>query len=79
MLPEHAIVAKWQHLLPAIRSITGPFFIFQQDNATAHRADETVALLSAETPDFIEPQYWPPNSLDLNLVVYGILQERVYR
>jgi len=41
-----------------------------------------VALLSAETPDFIRPQYWPPNSLDFNPVdyaIWGILRERLYR
>jgi len=33
-------------------------FAFQQDNAPAHRARRTVALLlSAETPDFIGLQY----------------------
>ena len=26
-----------QHLLPAIRSVAGDFFTFQQDNAPAHR------------------------------------------
>jgi len=39
-----------------------------------------VALLSAEMPDFIRPQYWPPNSPDLNpvdYVIWGILQKRV--
>ena len=71
-----------QHLLPAIRSMSGPFFTFQQDNAPAHRACETVALLSAKTPDFIGPQHWPPNNPDLNSVdyaIWGILQERVCR
>jgi len=29
-----------------------------------------VALLSVETPDFIGPQYWPPNSPDSNPVDY---------
>jgi len=43
-----------QQLLPAIRSVSGDFFAFQQD-----RARETVALLSAETPDFISPMDWP--------------------
>jgi len=44
--------------LPAIRSISGPFFAFQQDNALAHHARKMVALLlSAETPDFIGLQY----------------------
>ena len=61
--------------------MSGDFFTFQQDSALADRAGETVALLSAETPDFISPQDWPPNSPDLNPVdyaIWGILQERVY-
>ena len=47
----------------------------------AHRVKETVALLMTETPDFILPTLWPPNSLDLNPVdycVWNVLQERVY-
>jgi len=47
-----------QHLLPAICSISGSFFAFQQDDAPAHRTLKMVALLlSAETPDFIGLQY----------------------
>jgi len=42
-----------QQLLPAIRGLSGNFFTFQQDNAPAHRARETVHLLTHETPDFI--------------------------
>ena len=41
----------------------------------------SVALLTTETPDFIPPTLWPPNSLDLNPVdycVWNVLQERVY-
>ena len=41
-----------------------------------------VQLLTRETPDFIPPSLWPPNSPDLNPVdyhVWGVLQERVYR
>jgi len=41
-----------------------------------------VALLSAGTPEFISPQYRPPNSQDFDPVdsaVWGILQQRVYR
>jgi len=48
---------------------------------SAHRAHETVVLLSAETPGFISPLNWPPNTPDLNPVGYairGILEERVY-
>jgi len=35
--------------------LSGDFFTFQQDNAPAHRARETVQLLTCETPDFIAP------------------------
>jgi len=52
-----------QHLLPLIRNISGSeCFTFQQDNAPAHRARETVEFLSLNTPDFIAPSLWPPNS-----------------
>jgi len=46
------------------------------------QARETVELLKVETPDFIPPNLWPPNSPDLNPVDYkmrGLLQERVYK
>jgi len=43
------------------------YYTFQQDSAPAHRTRETIALLASETPDFILPSLWPPNSLDLML------------
>ena len=54
-----------QHLLPAIRSVAGDFFTY---NAPAHRPGDTVEFLSRNTPDFISPSTWPPNSPDLNPV-----------
>ena len=57
-------------------------FTFQQDNAQAHPARETVDLLSRSTPDFIVPLMWSPNSPDLNPVdneVWGVLQQHVYQ
>lgn len=71
-----------KELLPAIRQIAGNFYTFQQDSAPAHRARETVELLKNETPDFITPDIWPPNSPDLNPVdyrIWGVMQERVYQ
>lgn len=68
-------------LLPEIQRVSGGYFVFQQDSAPAHRAAATVELLKRDTPDFISPDLWPPNSPDLNPVdysVWGILQERVY-
>jgi len=67
---------------PAIRSIAGDVFVFQQDNAPAHRARDRVELLRRETPQFISPDMWQANCPDLNPAdyrVWGMLQERVYR
>jgi len=41
-----------------------------------------VEVLRRETPDFISPDLWPPNSPDLNPVDYEIcdvMQRRVYQ
>jgi inhibitor of nuclear factor kappa-B kinase subunit alpha len=70
-----------QQMLPAIKYVAGDTFIFQQDSAPAHRARETLQLLQRETPDFIAPDLWPPNSPDLNPVdykIWGVMQQRVY-
>ena len=56
--------------------------IFQQDSASAHRAQDTVALLAHKTPRFIGPDLWPPNSPDLNPAdykIWGYFQEQLYR
>ena len=71
-----------QKLLPAIRELSGGYFVFQQDSAPAHRAYDTVEMLRLNTPAFIPPTVWPPNSPDLNPVdyrIWGVLQERVYK
>jgi len=71
-----------QHLLSAMRHISGETFIFQQDSAPAHRARETIELLSRMTANFIEPEMWPPNSPDLNPVhysVWSVVEERIYQ
>jgi len=65
-----------------IRSVFGDYYVFQQDGAPAYRVRDTVTMLQRETPEFIPPEMWPPNSPDLNPVdyrIWGMLQERVYR
>ena len=45
-------------------------------------ARDTVEVLDRETPEFVPPQLWPPNSPDLNPVDYSvweISQEKVYK
>ena len=61
-----------KHLLPAIKEMSDDYFIFQQDSAPAHRARETVELLSRETPDLITSLLWPPNSLDIDPIDYKV-------
>jgi inhibitor of nuclear factor kappa-B kinase subunit alpha len=74
-------VLLMQDLLPDIRQLSD-WYVFQQDSAPAHRARETVELLQKETPDFIPPTVWPPNSPDLNPVdykIWSVMQENVYK
>ena len=59
-------------LLPDIRSVFGNYYVFQQGGKLAHRARDTVIMLQRETPEFIPPEMWPPNSPDLNPVDYSI-------
>jgi len=47
-------------------------YVFQQDSTPAHRARDTVQLLQQETPEFIAPDLWPPNSPHLNTVDYRV-------
>jgi len=51
-----------QQMIPAIKQVAGDTFVFQQDSAPAHRAHDAIQLLQRETPDFIGPDLWPPNS-----------------
>ena len=71
-----------QQLLPVVQEISRLFFILQQDSAPAHLARDTIKLLERETPTFIAPDLWSPNSPDLNPVDYkmwGEIQQRVYQ
>ena len=66
-------------LLPDIRHVAGDCFVFQPDNAPAHRGTAAKGDAGRLT---IPPDLWPPNSPDLNPVdycVWSILQEKVYR
>ena len=41
-----------------------------------------IELLQRETPKFIPPDLWPPNSLDLNPVdyrIWGVMLDRVHQ
>jgi len=62
----------------------GNTFVFQQDSAPSHhtRVCDTIQLLQLETPDFIGPDLWLPNSQDLNPVdykIWGVMPQWVYK
>ena len=70
-------------MMPAIKHVAGDTFVFQQYNASSHRANDAIKLLQQETSDFIGPDLWPVplNSPDLNLVDYNVcsvMQQRVH-
>ena len=69
--------AMWRKRFPSYLNnvSTLPF-----ESWNAHCARATIALSDRETPEFIPPQLWSPNSQDLNPVdnsVWKILQEGV--
>ena len=47
-------------------------WMFQQDLATSHGAKKMQEWLSANVPNFISKKEWPPSSLDLNHLDFGI-------
>jgi len=58
-------------------------FVFQQDSAPANRAVHVQQLNCCvqETPNFVAPNLWPPNSPDLSPVdyeIWAVMQHRVY-
>ena len=58
-------------MMPATGRVSWKNCIFQQDSAPAHCAHETAELLHRETPDFISPDLWQPNSPDLDPANWG--------
>ena len=51
--------------------------IFSLCKTKAHCSRATIELLCQETPDFIAPNVWPPNSPDLNPLDYEISPDLV--
>jgi len=69
-------------LLPAIRRVSGNDFVpAGQCTGTPRHARATAELLRQETPNFIAPNLWPPNSPDLSPVdyeIWAVMQHSVY-
>ena len=58
----------------------GQRFVFQQDNAPAHRSKRCQQWCRRELPEFVSADEWPPMSPDLNPMDYsmwGVLEASV--
>jgi len=72
-----------QQMLPAIflKHAASDTFVLSPRQRCISSCKDTIKLLQQETPDFIGPDLWPPNSPDLNAVdykVWSVMQQRVY-
>ena len=51
-------------------------YVFMQDGARSHTANETVRFLNQQRYlTLLQPNMWPPNSSDLNPVDYCVWSE----
>ena len=70
-------------LLLDICSVFADYYFFSKMGHQHISLDTcTVTMPQREMPEFIPPEMWPPNLLDLNPVdysIWGMFQERVYR
>ena len=71
-------------MIPEMDRLTGyQPYVFMQDRDRSHTANETVRFLNQQRYlTLLQPNMWPPNSPDLNLVNYSVwsaLERNVYR
>ena len=71
-------------MIPEMDRLTGNQpYVFMQDGARTHTANETVRFLNQQRYlTLLQPNMWPPNSPDLNPVdycVWSALEQNVYR
>ena len=71
-----------QHI-PTLRQVAGAMgFTFQQDGATAHTSNDSMAFIRAHFDAIIDKHEWPPKSCDLSPLDYSIwsaMDRGVYR
>ena len=84
------VALHWKTILFIVANAITTLAMFRAQNfscsnktvpSSPSQGNSNGALLTTETPDFIPPTLWPPNSLDINPVdycVWNVLQKRVY-
>ena len=59
-------------LLPEMEQLSNGDYIFQQDGARSQTAKITITYLEEHCCKFLKPDFWPPNSRDL-LIMLSVL------
>ena len=57
-------------------------YIFQQDGTRSHTSKVTVTYLEEHFCTFLKPDFWPPNTPDLNpcdYAIWGTLEAKIWR
>ena len=63
-------------LLPEMEQLSNGDYIFQQGGACSHTPKVTLAYLEEHCCKFLKPDFWPPNSPNLNPCNYAICSWR---
>ena len=69
-------------MLPEMNNISRVDYIFLQDGARSHTAKTTLEYLNEKCPAYVKPNYWPPNSPDLNVldfIIWGDFEKKVWK
>ena len=62
-------------MIPEMSALSDGAFTFQQDGARSHTSAFSLNYFEENLPDnaeLLKPDFWPPNSPDLNLMDYAI-------
>ena len=68
-------------LLPDMENLSGGDYIFMQDGARSHTSKVTLTYLQEHCHELLKPDFWPPNSPDLNpcdYAVWGTLEANIW-
>ena len=69
-------------MLPEMSTLSDGDYILLQDGARSHTAKASIAYLDENCPRYIKPDFWPPNSPDLNVLdfaVWGDFESKVWK
>ena len=69
-------------LLPEMEDMSNGDYIFMQDGARSHTSKVTLAYLDEHCYELLKPDFWPPNSPDLNpcdYAIWGTMEANIWK